>query len=240
MINVPAEKKTCRWKPGLSIALGLALLTVGIVLDVSLFADHEANSTLDPAAGEVQSGGNGKGKAKTSDDFPKVNWDKWLSINPSIVGWVTVEGTPVDHPIVAASEDDPERWLHTSVYGSWSAYGVPYLEASCSKKGILGNANNVILGHHMNDGSVFSAFSSFTDCSYVREHSPILLQTPDEKVKLTVSSVERVNASDATFDPSTHVDGLETCVTFVTCSYTTWANERTLVHCKILSIQSVS
>ncbi len=227
--------------------VGIVLILAGLLLAVALLADHGANSTLDPAGGEAQQQEGDQEKSSSvvdagnnNDSFPNVNWDKWLSVNPNIVGWVTVKNTPVNHPIVAASEDDPEKWLHTSVYGSWSAYGVPYLDASCSEKGLLGNANNVVLGHHMNDGSVFSAFSSFTDSSYAAEHSPILLQTPSEKVTLAVSSVERVDASSASFDPAVAVDGLDTCITFVTCSYTVWANERTLVHCKILSIESTS
>lgn len=214
----------------IALALGIVLALAGSAVLVGLLLDSSQNASCNPSDPSPIA----KPAEPAGDGFPKVNWDKWLAVNGDVVGWVTVPGTKVNHPIVQASPSDPERYLHTSVYGSWSAYGAPFLDADCAEEGLTGSANAIVYGHHMNDGSVFSAFASFTDAGFREKHSPVLLQTPDGgKWRLTPVKVERVNAESAEASADDEVAGLDRCVTFVTCSYGTWANERTLVHCSL-------
>ena len=41
------------------------------------------------------------------DGFPAVDWEYWQDVNPDVIGWVTVPGTPIDYPIVQAHADAP-------------------------------------------------------------------------------------------------------------------------------------
>ena len=99
---------------------------------------------------------------------------------------------------------------------------------------------------------MFSALSNYSDESFAAEHPRILLQTPDWKATLTPRMVSIVDASKepkqvvfqddaeyaewwadkrarATLDLDSENAPART-YTFVTCSYTTWSNERTVVY----------
>ena len=227
-------------KGRLLMALSILLGAIAIILAV-LLIDMDQSSSPNPS-----------GKQETSYDnqgFPEVDWEYWKSINSDIIGWVTVPGTNIDYPIVQASSADPDYYLHHDIYKNYNVYGVPYLDASCSTYG-LDSANAVVFGHHMNNDTMFSAFANYSDEAYAKEHSRILLQTPDWK---RVEHVNLVEVIDGT-KPSKRTDFIgkadydnwykeqiaNACVTlnnettygvttFCTCSYNIFDNERTLV-----------
>lgn len=229
--------KKLAWK--LPVAIGALLVAAALVLTAWVVHDALVNGSPNPspasgsAAVADAASDDGGGSSADGDGFPSVDWDYWLSVNPDIVGWVTVPGTPVNHPIVQAGQVDPTFYLDHGADGSFSSYGCPYLAWYCAEGGLLGSGNAIVFGHHMSDGGMFAAFADFADPAYAAAHSPVLVQTPDgAKAELSVVAVERVDATTATVDEEP-LDGLEHMVTFVTCSYTTWTNERTLVHCSI-------
>lgn len=186
-----------------------------------------------------------------ADPFPAVDWNYWKSINPDVVGWITVEGTPINYPILQAHASDSDFYLHHDVYGNWSVYGIPYLDAENETSGLFGSKNAVVFGHHMNDGTMFAAFADYSDKSYANDHCTVLVQTPTEKKKYKVRYVNIINGNKAlkrTFflddDDYTnwYKDQLsdavvvlddkttpESTITFCTCSYNYFGNERTLV-----------
>ena len=192
----------------------------------------------------------------SSDGFPDVDWEYWKRENPRIIGWLTVPDTPIDYPVVQAPEDDPDYYLSHDVYGSRNIFGCTYLDAECAQNGLLNSENAVIFGHNMSnmDGSMFTAFSRYGDEGFASAHKTILVQTPEKKVRLRVVGVcvspgdsatkrtafqdkgdfesycqERLLACDVRLD-GWDVRDSDQLFTFVTCSYTRYANERTLVY----------
>lgn len=186
------------------------------------------------------------------DGFSVVDWDYWKQINPDIVGWVNIEGTSIDHPIMRASLNDPTFYLHHDIYRNYSVYGVPYLDASDTQSDLL-TLNAIVYGHHMDNGSMFSDFASYNDESYAREHATAYLQTPAGKQRLKVAYVCIINgdttekrtqfADEEAFQAWYEEQRSNACVTldeehtpsyvvtFCTCSYQQFSNERTLVIC---------
>jgi sortase B len=171
-------------------------------------------------------------------------------VNPDIVGWVTVPGTAIDYAIVQAPRDSPTYYLDHDIYGDWNPYGCPYVDASC--EGLTGFAT-YIFGHNMGFGDMmFSDFASFGSEGYAREHTTVLIQTPTERLVLSVSAVDVVKGDDPTkrtdfamqqeltswyaerFGQADVRIELRPDVTrlfvFVTCSYNYFSNERTLIY----------
>lgn len=186
------------------------------------------------------------------DGFSTVDWDYWKQINPDIVGWVNIEGTNIDHPIMRAPLDDPTFYLHHDIYRNYSVYGVPYLDTNNTQSDLL-TLNAIIYGHHMDNGSMFSDFASYNDEAYAREHATVYLQTPAGKQRLSVAYVciidgdtakKRIQfADEEAFQTWYEEQRSNACmvldeehlppyvVTFCTCSYHRFSNERTLVVC---------
>jgi sortase B len=117
----------------------------------------------------------------------------------------------------------------------------------------LASALALMFAHHMNDGSMFSAFASYSDAGFAAEHDEILLQTPEGNARLRVVAVDVVdsNVEHKRLDFATDeelsswldellgradvalVDGARTdsVKAFCTCSYGRWnGHERTIVY----------
>jgi sortase B len=220
------------------IFAGFLVCVAVAIISGLIYFDNQSRPSATPNAPETY-----------EDGFVEVDWDYWKSVNPDIIGWVNVEGTQINYPIVAAHADDPNFYLKHDIYGKYNPYGVPYLDADC--EGNIDAQNAVVYGHHMNNDTMFSDFANFRDPAYIEEHAPIYLQTPDKKMKLDVKYVDVINANQGgkytKFDDLTsfvawYQDQLDKAtlvvdkyaqpthvINFCTCSYGTFRNERTLV-----------
>jgi sortase B len=184
------------------------------------------------------------------DGFPAVDWEYWQGINPAVIGWITVPGTAIDYAIVQAPDDDPAYYLDHDIFGQWNPYGCPYVDAACD--GLTG-FNAYIFGHNMNfEDSMFSALARFSDEGFAREHATVLIQTPTERLALSVSAVDVVKGDDGSkrtgFAMQQELSAwyaerygqadvqieqrpdAERLFILVTCSYNYSSDERTLVY----------
>lgn len=87
--------------------------------------------------------------------------------NPDVVGWLTVEDTAIDYPVVQRVGDD-EYYLHHDLYGEWSKHGTLYVDSGCT---IGASQQIVIYGHHMKDGSMFKGLTRFQEEDFCRSHT---------------------------------------------------------------------
>ena len=217
-------------------------------LGLWLFSIHDRAADVDPSPISADA----SGSDAASDGVPTVDWEYWLSVNPDIVAWVSVAGTEIDYPVVQARSDDPTFYLDHDVYREWNPYGCPYLDAACAGQGI-DSPLALMFAHHMNDGSMFSAFASYSDAGFAVEHDEILLQTPEgnERLRVVAADVVDSNAEYKRLDFATGeelsswldellggadvalVDDARTdsIKAFCTCSYGRWnGHERTIVY----------
>ena len=234
-------------------AAAALLLAAALVACAYMLMGRAANSvSASPASAE-----GAEAPAEGADGWPEVDWDYWQSVNPSVVGWISVDGTDVSQPIVQASPDAPAWWLRHDVWGNWSLYGCVYLDADCAEGGLLGSQNAVIFGHNMGFGdmSMLAAFAQYSSLEFARSHRTVRLQTPSGRRMLEVRAAAVIGGWNAT--KRTHFDGehdfdawwdarmSEACavldpspegvwqrgaVTIATCSYNYWSNERTVTY----------
>ena len=141
-----------------------------------------------------------------------IDWDALRAINPDTVGWVYVPGTMVNYPIVHTTNND--KYLNTDFLGetNWLAsYGAIFLAAENTPD--FSDANNIVYGHHMNDGSMFAQFADFRDQNTFNEHRTVYIFTPERNYKLTTFSLVVVDASDPLAQPNfTDVEELQTYI----------------------------
>ena len=124
-----------------------------------------------------------------------VDWDALKAVNPDTVGWIYIPGTPVNYPVVHTTDND--KYLTRDFKGSegWIAtFGAIFLAAE--NKGDFTDANNIVYGHHLNDGSMFACIADFEDKAKFGEHRTAYLLTPQGNYRLTTVSLVHVAADD--------------------------------------------
>ena len=106
--------------------------------------------------------------------------------NPDFAGYLRIPGTRIEYPVMYTPAD-PEKYLHSDLYGAYSDYGLPFIDTRCD---LDPESDNIIIyGHNMKDGSMFATIIDYQDKSYFDEHPVIRYDTPDEIREYEVMSV---------------------------------------------------
>lgn len=112
--------------------------------------------------------------------------------NPDLVGWIKIEGTQLNYPVMQTPEE-PDHYLDHNFYGEYSARGCIYVEEECD---VFAPSDNVtIYGHHMRDGSMFTVLTRYSSRSYLEEHPYIIFNTLLERRTYQVIAVFTTTAS---------------------------------------------
>ena len=138
--------------------------------------------------------------ATTADGkvLPAEDWAALQKVNKEIVGWITLNGTKINYPVLYHKEDDvnSQYYLSHSYKKEWSDYGSIFVDYR-STQGT--KSKNVILhGHNMLDGSMFHELVNFSNglspnLDYYKKHPVITFNTPDGDAKWKIISVFKTN-----------------------------------------------
>lgn len=114
------------------------------------------------------------------------------TLNRDIVGWMTLEGTNLNYPVMHRPED-VDYYLERDFYGEHSYRGCFYLQEICS---LDPHSDNVtIYGHNMSDGTMMAALHKYKKQSFWEEHKTITLNTLTEYRQYEVVAVFRTSVS---------------------------------------------
>ncbi|MEG2458824.1 MAG: sortase [Raoultibacter sp.] len=130
-----------------------------------------------------------------------LDWDALRKVNPDVVGWIYVPGTVANYPIVHTTNN--EKYLTTDFRGDpgfLAQFGSIFLSAENTPSFL--DANNIVYGHHMNDGSMFAFISGLFDNKAFNEHRTIYILTPDGNYKLSTFSLIACKDDDPLAQPS--------------------------------------
>ena len=108
------------------------------------------------------------------------------AINPDMVGWIKIEGTQIDYPVMYTPEDG-NFYLHHDFEGKTSRSGVPFIDERCSV-GQPG-ANIIIYGHNMKNGSMFGTLDAYKDDAWFQAHPVINYDTLNERGEYEIVAV---------------------------------------------------
>lgn len=112
--------------------------------------------------------------------WPQVDFDELAQINPDVVGWIYIEGTNINYPIVQGQ--DNEEYLNRLFDGSYHTVGCIFLDYRCDSD-FSGN-NSIIYGHHMKNKSMFAGLVDYKKQAFYDEHPVGLLVTPDAYLEI--------------------------------------------------------
>ena len=116
--------------------------------------------------------------------WPEVDFDALWEINPDVVGWLYIEGTQVNYPILQGV--DNEQYLYRLIDGKWNSAGSLFLEAGLAPN--FTEQNNPVYGHNMKNGSMFAGIMGYKKQEFYEEHPVALLVTPEQNYQVLIFS----------------------------------------------------
>ncbi len=166
------------------------LLIVGIVgggIHVwSYFSSQEAaaeqvNTLKDIAQGKTASSLTSETsdiESEAEDAEKMIDISALQELNDDCVAWIEIPGTDIDYPVMQTDKENKDFYLSRDFEKNPSRYGLPYLD---HRNAILAWNNLIIYGHHMDDGTMFSALHNYKEKEFLEEHDRIILYTSDSK-----------------------------------------------------------
>lgn len=115
-----------------------------------------------------------------------------LEQNEDIVGWLTIDNTHIDYPVLQAEDND--YYLHLNVDEKWSFAGSIFMDFRNNVK--EDDQNTIIYGHNMNDDSMFSDLKKYEDEEYFRAAPTIHFNSIYEDQAWEIFSVYRTTTDN--------------------------------------------
>ena len=119
--------------------------------------------------------------AEYEEDLAKrEGYQRLMVENSDMIGWVRIEGTPVDYPVMQTL-DEPDYYYRRGFDKEYSAYGMIYMDAACTvTEEETVSPNYILYGHHMKNGSMFASLEQYSSKAYYQEHPVVEFDTKDE------------------------------------------------------------
>ena len=117
------------------------------------------NSRVYAAADNVQAGLLAFKPQPQEDN--SLSFGQLRDINPDVCGWLTLDGTAIDYPVVQA--EDNAKYLHRLFNGAYNACGTLFIDYRNLPE--FQDPNTLIYGHHMRNGSMFKSITYYAEQS---------------------------------------------------------------------------
>ena len=94
--------------------------------------------------------------------------------NADMVGWIQIEGTGIDYPVMQTPAD-PNYYLKHDFEKHYTDYGCPFMQADCDA--LCPSDNLIIYGHNMKDGSMFADLAKYRSKDFWQSHKTVWFDT---------------------------------------------------------------
>ena len=131
-----------------------------------------------------------------------VSIDALLANIPDASGWITIDDTHIDYPVVQGLDD--VYYANHDVYQAQSLTGSIYIQAKNSND--FSDSYTLIYGHHMDNGAMFGDLSKYLDADFFNAHLSGSLVTLKEVYDIDVISVVKTNAYEKAIYDRTSLD----------------------------------
>lgn len=127
--------------------------------------DEYDDDVIDPAS------------ADSAASVKKSKYAKLFQMNEDMRGWLKVDDTLIDYPVMKSEFENGEYYLHRDFDGYYSFAGCLFIGQGCDAD----SDSFVIYGHNMNNGSMFGQLDWYSDANYADEHCYIRFDTEHER-----------------------------------------------------------
>ena len=139
----------------------------------------------------------------------KIDFKELEIINSDIVGWIMIDGTQVNYPIVQGN--DNSYYLNHSYDKKWNSLGSVFMDYQSSKD--FSDLNTFIYGHHSKNGSMFGELYKYMNYDFYNEHPSFEIYTPNGNYIVEIFSVYLDDANSDSYNQK--FSSLENYVSYI-------------------------
>jgi sortase B len=126
-----------------------------------------------------------------------MNFDKLKALNSDVAGWLTLEGTLIDYPVVQSKDND--YYLRHTIEKKPSKTGALFLDYRI--RGDFSDFNTIIYGHNLKSERMFGTLARYSQESWFRTHRTGWLYTAEGKrYRLTVIGCLQTTAESYVYE----------------------------------------
>ncbi|MBC3797967.1 class B sortase [Acetobacterium tundrae] len=114
-------------------------------------------------------------QASETNQNDRIDFNGLLAINSQTIGWIQIDGTPLEYPVVQTDNND--YYLHHNFSNEDSIEGTIFLDCVCNTEF---TRNNVLYGHYMTNESMFGSLWRYQEQSYFTEHPIVKFDRPGD------------------------------------------------------------
>ena len=120
----------------------------------------------------------------------EVNFEVLKQKNSDIVGWIYLENSPINFPVVQGKDND--YYLRRLIDGTYNSAGTIFMDYRNDKN--MNDWNTIIYGHNMKNSTMFGTLLNYKEQSYYDEHKIMYYITENKKYE--VELIEELGSTD--------------------------------------------
>ena len=169
--------KNIKFNKKLWIGLGILVLVILLIfIGCQAFGPKQPVETVPPTTEPQETTLPPETQPTEPEEVPLVmlDWMKeWYERNNAMAGWLRIEGTKIDYPVIHTPEDH-DKYLRKDIDDNFSMDGTLFIDGQCS---ILPESDNIVIyGHNMKKGTMFHDLMKYAKKDFWQEH-PIIEYT---------------------------------------------------------------
>ncbi|MBP5236563.1 MAG: class B sortase, partial [Clostridia bacterium] len=139
------------------------------------------------------------------------SFDELHAVNPDVCGWVTLDGTQIDYPVLQGETN--LSYINTDVYGNFALAGSIYID--CRNSRDFSDFYNLLFGHHMANSRMFGDLDLYKNEDFFRSNTTGTLLTESAVYDLNVVALLLVPASEKRIFDITLFGSADDVISFV-------------------------
>lgn len=176
----------------------LALLLCGSFGAYALWDNHQVLTSVSDVQAELLQWKPVPAEEEATEPDNSEAFAQLRKINPDVCGWITMDGTGIDFPILQGPNN--LSYISRDVFGNFSLAGSIFLDSRDDPA--FSQSYALLYGHHMADGKMFGDLDRYKEEAFFSENRGGQLILPDRVYRLEVAACLVVGASERTiFDP---------------------------------------
>lgn len=182
-----------------SYVVALSLIIAGVYAGYALWDNSLVYAAVDDVQADML-------KLKPElDENQRPSFEELLGINPDVVGWVTIDNTNMDYPIVQGQTN--LDYINKDIYGDFSLAGSIFLDSRNNRD--FEDNYSLLYGHSMSEGRMFGDINLYKEEEFFLNNQTGSLLTPEKVYELKIFASLLVPANEnEIFNPTVWADDI--------------------------------